>query len=50
MMMITLATFSAEGRSMGGENLTLTVLHMNDIHAHFDEVNSNVGNENKDIE
>ena len=35
--------FACDGRTMGGENLTITVIHMNDVHAHFDEVNSNVG-------
>ena len=31
------------GRSVAEKNLTLSIIHMNDVHAHFDEVNVNTG-------
>merc|ERR1712215_610109 len=34
---------SVQGRSGAEKNLTLSIIHMNDVHAHFDEVNVNTG-------
>ena len=35
------------GKAIQAETFNLTILHMNDVHAHFDEINVNSGEQTK---